>query len=98
MTKRTRTLFALAAALLAIVMLFSVFYIAAETGHDCAGEDCRICRQIAICRDTLSILTLAMSAAVFAALSGGAYRAAACACASAARKFTLVSLKVKLSD
>ena len=98
MTKRTRTLFALAAALLAIVMLFSVFYIAAETGHDCAGEDCRICRQIAICRDTLSFLTLAMSAAVFAALSGGAYPAVACACASAARKFTLVSLKVKLSD
>lgn len=98
MTKRTRILFALTAALLAVVMLFSVFYIAAESGHDCAGEDCRICRQIAICRDTLRLLTLAMSAAVFAVLSGGAYCAAACGRASAARKFTLVSLKVKLSD
>ena len=98
MTKRTRILFALTAALLAVVMLFSVFYIAAETGHDCAGEDCRICRQIAICRDTLRLLVLAVTAAVLAALFGGAYRGAAFRRASAATQFTLVSLKVKLSD
>ena len=98
MTKRTRVLFALTAALLAIVMLFSVFYIAAETGHDCAGEDCRICRQIAICRDTLRLITLAVAAAVLVSLSSGAYRGTAFRCASAASQFTLVSLKVKLSD
>ena len=98
MTKRTRILFALAAALLAVVMLFSVFYIAAETGHDCTGEDCRICRQLAICRDTLRLLALAVAAAVLAALPDAVHRAAFCVRASAARKFTLVSLKVKLSD
>ena len=98
MTKRTRVLFALTAALLAIVMLFSVFYIAAETGHDCAGEDCRICRQIAICRDTLRLIMLAVAAAVLVSLSGGTYRGTVFRCASAASQFTLVSLKVKLSD
>lgn len=98
MTKRTRILFALTAALLAVVMLFSVFYIAAESGHDCAGEDCRICRQIAICRDTLRLLTLAVAAAALAALPDAVYRSSSWVCASAARRFTLVSLKVKLSD
>ena len=98
MTKRTRILLTLTAALLAVVMLFSVFYIAAETGHDCPGEDCRICRQIAICRDTLRLLALVVAAAVLATLPDAVHCAAFCARASAARKFTLVSLKVKLSD
>lgn len=97
MTKRTRFLFALTAALLVFVMLFSAFYIAAEAGHDCAGEDCRICRQIAVCRNTLNALGLAAAAAGIVFLAASSVRDDA-ACAANAGRYTLVSLKVKLSD
>lgn len=35
------------------VMLFSAFYIAAETGHDCTGEACPICACIRQCESAL---------------------------------------------
>lgn len=98
MTKRAHILFVLTAALLAVVMLFSVFYIAAETGHECAGGDCRICRQIAVCRELLRFLALALTAAVLGVMPGSSLCTAAFACLPRARNFTLVSLKVKLSD
>ncbi|MCD8376783.1 MAG: hypothetical protein LUD69_07545 [Oscillospiraceae bacterium] len=38
-----RLLAGLLAAAVAAALLFSVFYIAAEAGHDCTGEGCPIC-------------------------------------------------------
>jgi hypothetical protein len=41
------------AAMMLIVVLFSSFYIAIESGHDCTGEDCPICSCIQQCENTL---------------------------------------------
>ena len=98
MTKKFRFMVRLLAVVLAVVMLSSAVYIAVEADHDCFGDDCAICRQISICENLLKSLGLAGAAAVFAA----AVRYALCrvipSCAEVVRTFTLVSLKVKLSD
>ncbi len=36
-----------------VLMLLSLFFIAAEAGHDCHGEDCHICEVIEQCRKTV---------------------------------------------
>ncbi|MBE5902291.1 MAG: hypothetical protein E7280_10355 [Lachnospiraceae bacterium] len=38
--------------MLAVVML-SVFFLAAEMGHDCTGEDCPICASMQQCKSVL---------------------------------------------
>ena len=96
MTKKSRLITGLLAAVLAAVMLSSAVYIAVEANHNCSGEDCAICHQLQVCENLLKSIGLA--AAVFAA----AVRYALCriipSCAELVRTFTLVSLKVKLSD
>ena len=47
MVRKGRVAVCLFAALLAVAMLFSVFFIALEAEHDCVGEDCPICQFIA---------------------------------------------------
>ena len=92
MTKKFRFMTGLLAIVLAFVMLSSVAYIAAEAGHDCTGADCAICHQIHVCENLLKSIGLAAAA----------IRYILCrilsSCTEAARAFTLVSLKVKLSD
>ena len=39
--------------LMLMIVLFSAFFIAAETHHDCCGEDCQICACIQQCEKTL---------------------------------------------
>ncbi len=39
-----------------VVILFSVFFIAAEARHDCSGENCPICACIQQCENTLNQL------------------------------------------
>lgn len=98
MTKKPCFMTRLLAAVLAVVMLFSAVYIAVEANHDCSGEDCAICHQLQACENLLKSIGLAGAAAVFAV----AVRYALCriipSCAELVRTFTLVSLKVKLSD
>ena len=98
MTKKPCFMTRLLAAVLAVVMLSSAIYIAVEADHDCSGDDCAICHQIGVCENLLKSLGLAGAAAIFAA----AVRCALCSvipsCAEVVRTFTLVSLKVKLSD
>lgn len=98
MTKTFRLITGLLAAVLAAVMLSSAVYIAVEANHNCSGEDCAICHQLQACENLLKSIGLAGAAAVFAA----AVRYAPCrvisSCAEVVRTFTLVSLKVKLSD
>ena len=36
-----------------VILLFSAFYIAAETDHDCIGRDCPVCAFIQRCEKTL---------------------------------------------
>ena len=98
MTKRNRFLTTLLTIAVAFVMLTSVAYIAKESHHDCVGDNCAICHQLQVCENLLKSIGLAGAAAVFAA----AVRYAPCrvipSCAEVVRTFTLVSLKVKLSD
>ena len=94
MTKKSRLITGLLAAVLAAVMLSSAIYIAVEANHNCSGEDCAICHQLQVCENLLKSIGLAGAAA--------AVRDAPCrvipSCAEVVRTFTLVSLKVKLSD
>ena len=41
------------------IVLFSAFYIAVETDHDCCGEDCLICACIQLCENTLRVFSSA---------------------------------------
>ena len=86
------------AALLALALLASVLFIALEAHHDCHGEDCVICAQLVVCGELLqqlallTVFVLAASAlrSGVAALRDARYRVCG--------RFSLVRLKVKLSD
>ena len=95
MTKKFRFMTGLLAVVLAFVMLSSVAYIAAESDHDCTGVNCAICHQINVCENLLKSIGLAGSAA--AAILYILCRIIP-SCTEVSRTFTLVSLKVKLSD
>ena len=60
MTKKHRIVAVLMAALVLFVMAFSLFVIAAEADHNCAGDDCPICAVIAVCENTVKGLTAVM--------------------------------------
>ena len=98
MTKKFRFMTGLLAVVLAFVMLSSVAYIAAESDHDCTGVDCAICHQINVCEHLLKSIGLAGSAAATAAAILYILCRIIPSCTEVARTFTLVSLKVKLSD
>ena len=97
MTQKRRLLSA-AAALLAFVMLFSLVFLALEGDHDCQGEDCAVCAQIARCE--LLLKNLILLSGILAALQIlAACRAESGKCAPVRfGPVTPVSLKVKLSD
>ena len=98
MTKKSRLITGLLAAVLAAVMLSSAVYIAVEANHNCSGEDCAICHQLQACENLLKSIGLAGAAAGFAAAVRSALCSVIPSCAEVVRTFTLVSLKVKLSD
>ena len=98
MTKNFRFMTGLLAVVLVFVMLSSVAYIAAESDHDCTGVDCAICHQINVCENLLKSIGLAGSAAATVAAILYILCRIIPSCAEVARTFTLVSLKVKLSD
>ncbi len=98
MAKRNRILALVTAAVVLFVMLTSAFFIAAEAGHDCIGDGCEICCQVNACRAVLRGLALAVIAAALAAVACAVLRCDFAAWQEQARGYTLVSLKVKLSD
>ena len=98
MTKRKRIISLVVAAAVLFVMLYSALYIAAEANHDCVGENCPICYQINVCQNALKNLSLAVCAAVFAAALPYTLCRGISVCTDYAQSYTLVSLKVKLSD
>jgi len=51
MTKRIMA--GIVACMLFVLMLFSALYIACETAHDCAGEECPVCACLQQCDNTL---------------------------------------------
>ena len=98
MKKRFRFLSGVLAAVLAVVMLSSMAYIAVEADHDCSGEDCAICHQIGVCENLLKSLGLAGAAAAITAAFTYTMCKAILPCTETIDTLTLVSLKVKLSN
>ncbi len=98
MTRKKRILALLIAAAVFFVMIFSALYIAAESNHNCIGENCPICCQINACRNTLKNLSSAVFTAAFAAAFTYFLCRSISACTNITPSFTLVSLKVKLTD
>lgn len=54
----------IAAIVLLSALLFSAFFIAAETGHDCSGEDCPICVVLEQCENTLHQMNGGLTAVI----------------------------------
>ena len=98
MTKKKRIISLIVAVAVFFVMLYSALYIAAEANHDCVGENCPICYQISVCENTLKNLSLAVCAVAFAAAFTYTLCRSITACADVTPSYTLVSLKVKLTD
>ena len=98
MEKRKRIAAIILAVTVMFVMIGSALFIAAEVDHDCIGENCPICFQINVCRNTLKTLSLAVCAAVFAVAFTYTLRVSISAHAETATGNSLVTLKVKLSD
>lgn len=98
MTKKKRIISLIVAVAVFFVMLYSALYIAAEANHDCVGENCPICYQISVCENTLKNLSLAVCAVAFAAAFTYTLCRSIPACADVTPSYTLVSLKVKLTD
>ena len=98
MTKKKRIISLVVAVAVFFVMLYSALYIAAEANHDCVGENCPICYQISVCENTLKNLSLAVCAVAFAAAFTYTLCRSISACADVTPSYTLVSLKVKLTD
>ena len=98
MTKKKRIISLVVAVAVFFVMLYSTLYIAAEANHDCVGENCPICYQISVCENTLKNLSLAVCAVAFAAAFTYTLCRSISACADVTPSYTLVSIKVKLTD
>ena len=98
MTKKKRIISVVVAVAVFFVMLYSALYIAAEANHDCVGENCPICYQISVCENTLKNLSFAVCAVAFAAAFTYTLCRSITACADVTPSYTLVSLKVKLTD
>ncbi len=86
------------AVVLAVAMLSSAVYLALASDHDCAGENCAVCRQISACENLLKSLGLAGAAAAISAAFTYTVCRAILPCAEMNGTLTLVALKVKLSN
>ena len=51
------------AALLACVLVCSLVLLRVEAHHDCSGEHCPVCAQLAVCRNAVDALRFALVAA-----------------------------------
>lgn len=98
MTKQKRMLALVMAAAILLIVLTSAFFVAAEANHDCIGGGCKICCQINVCCTVLKALALAVIAAVLTAAASRPLPFLFAGCRLSAPRYTLVSLKVKLSD
>ncbi|MCD7755700.1 MAG: hypothetical protein LUJ09_05130 [Firmicutes bacterium] len=98
MAKQLRTTAFLTALAVLLAMLFSAGYIIGNADHDCIGEDCAQCAQIAMCESTLRCLStflLLAAAAIFARIC---FAAAVVPIRPFSVPDTLISLKVKQSN
>ncbi len=85
-------------AVLVIGMLFSSFFISAEQGHHCHGQDCPICEMVAVCESILDNVGAGMFIYAVAILTALFITATALLPTRNLRVPTLVSQKVRLND
>lgn len=82
-----------------LVLFVSSAFIMHEAGHDCTGEDCPICRMVAVNVNLLrafGLAVLVLPAPAVILRDGSAYRVQHRLCLSASD--TLVSWKIRLND
>ncbi len=97
MLRNRKRLAVLLAVLLFAALAFSALFMIAEADHDCIGEDCPVCQQIAVCAKTLELLSLTMLAVCGIRLACAVSGKNSAFAETAASGATLVSNKIKLS-
>ena len=97
MTKKTRLFALIVAVMFFAVILFSTAFVVAEADHDCTGDHCAICHQIAICH-TLKQLSLGAQVAALAAALTYTLLRTVLPISNLHTLTTLITLKVKLSN
>ncbi len=98
MPKYNRIAAGIMALLMLFIMLFSVFYIAAESDHDCTGEDCPICACIGQCENTLHQIGDVIASCAVVILPIIYMHVSICLFAVIFPQETLVSIKVRLNN
>lgn len=83
-------------ALIALAMLSSAAFIAAEAGHDCTGEDCAVCCAISACVNLFKSLAVALSVPAGYACAFFGTGAVLKICGAFKASETPVTLKIKL--
>ena len=96
--KARKTAAGMIAFLLVFALLFSLLFLVAEAGHDCASDDCAICRIIAVAEDVLKKAALLFCAAAVAVVVCLSAAKTLPALSAARRNDTPVLLRVKLSN
>ena len=96
MTKRAKYMAAVMAFAVVFVMLWSSFYIVAESDHECTGENCPICEQISVCCNTIRTISSGIAAAVATVLLSCTFSRTVLLYNEETPRYTPVSLKVKL--
>ena len=99
MTKKIHALAILFACVYAFIVFFSVLCVTINSRHDCVGEGCPICEQVAAAEHTLEKIFSA-NVAVSCVLAVLVFSATVSMsiCIGAEKCCTLVSLKVKLTN
>ena len=76
------------------VILYSVFFVAIKTNHECVGEECQTCYQIELCVKSLKTMPLVI------VIVAGVVKYILCKdeypCLYSVESSTLTSLKIKL--
>ncbi len=86
------------ALMMLVIVLFSAFYIAAETDHDCTGEDCTVCACIRQCENTLRGIGDGISVSSSAIIPFLFVLLAAALFVTTVPSDTLISRKVRLNN
>ena len=77
------------------VILYSVFFVAIKTSHECIGEECQTCYQIELCVKSLKTMPLVISFVAYSVVKYILYKGEY-PCLYSVEGSTLTSLKIKL--
>ena len=96
--KRSRMAAFAVAVLLFVTVLFSYQYLVQNTHHDCIGEECSVCMELAIVSQTLSSLKVIPVLSFFMTVLCVFTRVYTATYQQGCIKSTLITLKVELLD